>query len=128
MRNTLKLLAIGAAFALAMAQVHAQPAGPVNPFSSGGHNQAPFANVQPTLSACGTSPTITGPSTDAVGSATIGGTGTGCVVTFAVPYVVAPTCVVSGSAATTLTTGPTLTSFTVTAAAATVFSWACFGR
>ncbi len=49
----------------------------------------------PTLSACGTSPTISTNSTDTKGAITEGTTSTGCTVTFATAYTSAPMCVVS---------------------------------
>ena len=53
--------------------------------------------VNPTLSSCGTSPAIVGD--DKAGQVTMGtGSPTGCVITFAAPYVAAPLCTVSWQA------------------------------
>jgi hypothetical protein len=57
----------------------------------------------PALTNCGTSPTIESGSNDHVGIFTIGSTGTGCTITFAVAYTNAPACVVSGGSASTHT-------------------------
>lgn len=52
------------------------------------------SGTPPALTSCGTSPTITG--TDVAGTVTMGtGSPTGCVITFNVPYVLAPHCLVS---------------------------------
>jgi hypothetical protein len=50
-------------------------------------------SAAPTLSSCGTSPSIAG--TDTAGIVTMGTSATGCVITFAQPYNAAPYCVVS---------------------------------
>lgn len=47
----------------------------------------------PVLTSCGTTPAITG--SDTAGIVTMGTTATGCVITFAAAYVLAPYCVVS---------------------------------
>jgi len=52
------------------------------------------SGTAPALTSCGTSPAITG--TDVAGTVTMGtGSPTGCVITFNVPYVAAPHCVVT---------------------------------
>lgn len=76
----------------------------------------------PTLSACGTSPTISG--TDVAGKFTIGATGTGCTITFAAAHANAPACSVFGTAAVTGTTSTT--AITVTAVPGT-YSYICIG-
>jgi len=52
--------------------------------------------VPPVLTACGTTPAISG--SDTAGLVTMGTTATGCVITFAIAYVTAPYCVVSWQA------------------------------
>lgn len=47
----------------------------------------------PALTSCGTTPAIVG--SDTAGIVTMGSSATGCVITFNVPYLTAPTCVVS---------------------------------
>lgn len=51
------------------------------------------SGTAPALTSCGTTPAITG--TDVAGAVTMGTTATGCVITFNVPYVAAPHCVVT---------------------------------
>lgn len=51
------------------------------------------SGTAPAVTSCGTTPAITG--TDVAGTVTMGTTATGCVITFNVPYVTAPHCVVS---------------------------------
>lgn len=53
----------------------------------------PQSTSPPVLTSCGTSPTIVG--TDTAGIVTMGTTATGCVITFAQAYALAPYCVVT---------------------------------
>jgi hypothetical protein len=95
----------------------AMRAGNANIFSTTGeaHLRVHTFVSAPTLSACGTSPTITG--TDNAGKITIGtGTVTSCTATFRTAFASAPACVVNGDnsavtyANTTSTTVLTITS------------------
>ena len=58
-------------------------------------NHIASSGALPTLSACGTSPSITTGSTDTRGAITEGTTATGCTIAFATAYATAPVCVVS---------------------------------
>lgn len=77
-------------------------------------------STQPVLSSCGTSPSLSTNSNDNSGTVTVGSTASGCTVTFANAYRVAPTCVISertmsvvnGLSYTTSTTALTLTETT----------------
>jgi hypothetical protein len=69
-----------------------------------GHINNGTGTTAPTLSSCGTSPSIATGSTDHAGKVTIGAIGTGCTITFAVAYTNAPSCLVGGAVATTWTT------------------------
>ena len=51
------------------------------------------SGTAPALTSCGTTPAIIG--TDVAGTVTMGTTATGCVITFNVPYIAAPHCVVT---------------------------------
>ena len=63
----------------------------------GGHNAPPTGSVAPTLTSCGTSPSITG--TDGEGTVTMGtGSPTGCVITFVKAFATAPNCSVTWEA------------------------------
>ena len=72
------------------------------------------SGATPTASACGTSPSMYGGSTDIGGIVTEGTASTGCTVTFAQPYIVTPACVVSS------TNGGVLTSYSTTTTALTI--------
>lgn len=83
----------------------------------------------PTLSSCGTSPTISG--SDAAGKITIGGgLTTSCTVTFKVAYSSTPACVLSGdNTAVTYIATTTTTAMTITSSAdmqSDVISYICF--
>jgi hypothetical protein len=67
----------------------------------------------PALTSCGTSPTIVG--SDLAGTVTMGtGAPTGCVITFARPYISAPACVVTWQAAPLLSQSYTISNTAVT--------------
>lgn len=72
------------------------------------------SGIAPALTTCGTSPTVAG--NDRRMIVTVGATGGGCTITFAVPFLNAPTCLVSprtGSVINALTiTDPTNTALT----------------
>lgn len=61
-----------------------------------GHLESGSGNGDtPTLSSCGTSPTLATGSTDTAGTVTMGSTATGCVITFGTAYTSAPNCSVT---------------------------------
>ncbi|HYM32300.1 MAG TPA: hypothetical protein VEU47_13425 [Candidatus Cybelea sp.] len=66
----------------------------------------------PVLTSCGTSPTIVGSDTD--GLITMGTTATGCIITFASPYVSAPFCVVTWQATPLASQSYTVTNTAIT--------------
>lgn len=75
----------------------------------------------PTLSSCGTSPTITG--NDNAGTITVGTTATGCTVTFARAWTSAPVCTISNqNMSITSTLGYTISTTALTFSQATGFS------
>ena len=59
----------------------------------GGNGHVRTGSAAPSLSSCGTSPSISG--SDTAGEVTMGTTSTGCVITFAVAFAAAPYCVVT---------------------------------
>jgi hypothetical protein len=66
-------------------------------------NNSQFGSTAPTLSSCGTSPSIVG--SNVAGTITLGtGTPTGCVATFATAYALAPSCTVVSQTAPATTT------------------------
>ena len=84
-------------------------------FSIKGTGHVIGSSTSPTLSGCGTSPSVLGD--DRHGTVTAGGTATGCTVTFATPYTVAPSCVVTpqtGSIANSFSYTESATAITVT--------------
>lgn len=81
----------------------------------------------PVLSTCGTSPIIVG--NDTAGTVTEGTVASGCTITFTVPYVVAPHCVVSyqsGLSASYTTTASALTITNIGALSSTNIDYHCF--
>ena len=94
----------------------------------GGHLES--LGTAPTLSACGTTPAISG--TDTAGKVTIGtGVTTSCTVTFAKAYTNAPACAISGdNTAVTYIATTTTTVLTITSSAdmaSDVISYICLG-
>ena len=98
-----------------------------------GHWQS-FQNAAttPTVSSCGTSPSLGTKSTDAGGKITAGtGAPTSCTLTFKIPYTNAPSCTVSGTGiagtygASTTTTALTITS--TIAMTSSVLNYRCHG-
>lgn len=90
-----------------------------------------FTGTDPSVSSCGTTPSITG--SDIAGKVTFGtGTVTSCTVTFASAWASAPPCVITGDdsavryAATTSTTALTIT--TSASAPSDVVMYHCFGN
>jgi hypothetical protein len=82
----------------------------------------------PTLSGCGTSPSILG--SDVAGKLTTGSAATTCTVTFATAYVTAPACVVQtqgGATQPTFTTTTTTIAITVDIAS-TVYNYICVSQ
>jgi parallel beta-helix repeat protein len=82
----------------------------------------------PTLSACGTGPSVTGAS-DIAGTITEGTTATGCTLTFGSAYQIAPRCVVSSPTGAPLTGySTTLTTLVITNASASgnQYNYVCF--
>lgn len=84
----------------------------------------------PALTSCGTTPAIVG--TDMAGTVTMGTTATGCVITFNVPYVAAPVCVVTWIAtplaSQSYTTSTTAITLTQTSASNNVAKYVCIGQ
>lgn len=121
MRNILAL-----ALTLLAGSAFAQSAGPAPGTSQPGHWQAPFATVGPALSSCGSGATLDGNSTDSVGGFTPQ-QGT-CVLTFAVPFQVAPFCVFMGQGQTS-NAAVTAAGFTLGSTTAGLHSYyICIGR
>jgi hypothetical protein len=91
------------------------------------------SGTAPTVSACGTGPSITG--NDVAGKVTIGSGGvvTSCTLTFTSAYTTAPSCVITGSvntitySATTTTGVLTINASAAAAFASTVVSYICTG-
>lgn len=83
------------------------------------------SSTNPVISACGTGPTMTGD--DSHGTVTEGSSASsGCVLTFKVPYTVAPPCVVTtqtGSISVAFTYAVTATAITVTDSALSSDKW-----
>lgn len=92
-----------------------------------GHAEFDHGSGPPTLSACGTTPTISG--TDVAGQVTRGGgAGTTCTVTFATAWTLAPYCIIkepAGIQSIAYTTSTTAISVSVLAAS-TTFVYHCF--
>ena len=80
--------------------------------TNSGHEIA--STTAPSLSSCGTSPSING--TDRYGTVNIGATGTGCTVTYATAYKNAPSCLVSSQGGIVLTYSMTNTALTLVGA------------
>lgn len=85
------------------------------------------SGTAPTLTSCGTTPTITG---NDISGTVIEGTGaTGCTVTFAATYTTAPSCVVVPTALMALfSVSYTATVMTVTNTSAATFNYICMGH
>jgi hypothetical protein len=94
-------------------------------------NHPRTSGTAPALSSCGTAPSNTG-STDTAGRVVMGtGTPTGCVITFATPYVVAPHCVVTWQAelaSMEYVTTATAITITQTATDSNVINYICIAR
>lgn len=84
----------------------------------------------PALTSCGTTPSITG--NDLAGTVTMGSSATGCVITFAVAYPVAPFCVVTWIAtplaSQSYTTSTAAITLTQTSASNNVVKYVCIGN
>jgi len=84
----------------------------------------------PALSSCGSSPSILG--TDAAGQVTMGGTATGCVITFNYPYTNAPFCVVTWQAtplaSQSYSVSPTAITLTQTSTSNDVINYHCMAQ
>jgi hypothetical protein len=91
----------------------------------------PNSTSTPVLTSCGTSPTITG--TDVAGTVTMGtATPTGCIITFAVAYALAPHCLVTWIAtplaSQSYSTSATAITTTQTGTNSNVLKYACFAQ
>lgn len=89
------------------------------------------AAAPPVLTSCGTTPAITG--NDMAGTVTMGtGTPTGCVITFAAAYAVAPFCLVvwiaTPLASQSYATSTTAITLTQTATSSNVVKYMCVGN
>lgn len=96
-----KILAFLAALALLAPSAALAQQGftlPNNTVMMGHMIAVPNLGAPPVLSACGTTPTLGPGSTDTDGQVTMGTTATGCVITFAVPYLTSPFCTVTWQA------------------------------
>lgn len=86
----------------------------------------------PTLSTCGTSPTIAAGSTSFAGTYTTGSAATTCTITFATAFSAAPTCLIlsAGGAATLVPTYSTSTTAITVATdiASTAYQYVCVGH
>jgi hypothetical protein len=84
----------------------------------------------PALTSCGTSPTIVG--NDLAGTVTMGTSATGCIITFAVAYPVAPFCVVTWIAtplaSQSYATSTTAITLTQTSTSNNVVKYVCIGN
>ena len=69
--------------------------------------------INPTVSSCGTSPTVNTVSTTASGQVTVGSTTTTCTITFGEPLTNAPKCIVTDEGAVALTYSTSNTAITV---------------
>ncbi len=95
-------------------------------FSGGGHINV-SGGTAPTLSSCGTSPTIHG--SDNAGRITTGTTNTGCTVTFASTFTNVPACICSTeNVDSTFKCVPTATTLTITYASNSnnIFDYTCW--
>jgi hypothetical protein len=84
----------------------------------------------PTLSSCGTSPSVAAGSTDTAGSFTTGSGATGCTLTFSVAFGNAPTCMAQASAQPTPTFGTVTTAALplTLVVAGTTYRYVCVGH
>ena len=127
-RSTIALVAVAVLLAVPMA-VFGQATGLSTDFFGRLNGNGPA----PTLSTCGTAPTIAG--TDTAGKITIGtGTPSACTMTFARAYANAPSCRANDDTTiaknpTTVTTTTTAATITLTAASVNgdVISYMCVG-
>ena len=88
------------------------------------------SSTSPALSSCGTSPSMRGD--DSHGEVTVGATGTGCTITYANPYSVAPSCVVTPQTGSIVnvfsyTVSATALTVTQTGLGGNVFNYLCEG-
>lgn len=134
------LLILGLAGGLAIAQnitkgiqLSQDATGPIGYDTNGasyfpGHiNSTARVGARPVLSTCGTAPSFTG--TDTALRLTTGSAATTCTVTFGVPFVVAPACVITPEGAAvqpTYTVSITAIAMTVDVAS-TVYNIICIG-
>lgn len=129
------VLACGLAYAQTITkgvQLSQDPSGPIGMDAA---NNVYFPNkilstrtTIPTLSTCGTAPSIIG--NDTVGKITTGSAATTCTVTFSVAYNVAPACVVSAQGTATqptFTTSTTALTMSVDIAS-TVYNYICLSQ
>lgn len=87
-------------------------------------------STQPTLSSCGTSPTLSSNSNDFAGTITVGASGTGCTVTFAKAMNTKPTCIAEAQTmsvvnAFTYTTSSTALTVSQTGLGGNLFDYIC---
>lgn len=134
------LLILGLASGLALAQnitkgiqLSQDGSGPIGYDTNGasyfpGHiNSTTRVGARPVLSTCGTAPSFTG--TDNALRLTTGSAATTCTITFGVPFVVAPACVITPEGAAvqpTYTSSITAIAMTVDVAS-TVYNIICMG-
>lgn len=102
-----------------------------DPVGGAGPHIGIVARAVPTLSSCGTSPSIDATASDTAGTVTEGATATGCTVTFEVNYLSAPHCIVSswaGNSTLASLQGVAGSGFVVTngSASGDKFTYACF--
>lgn len=121
-RSLLLGLGIAGALSLAIAQTQLE-----NNSAFTGHVRS--TGAPPVLSACGTTPTLGAGATDLAGTITTGTTSTGCVLTFAVAYTIAPTCIVqwiaTPLASQSYVTSTTALTITQTSASNNVIKYIC---
>lgn len=89
-----------------------------------------YGGGTPTLSSCGTAPTLDGNSTDQSGSVTFGATASGCTITFSSPAPSKPHCIVSTEAvslvnAYTVTESATALTITQASSGGVTFDYFC---
>lgn len=83
----------------------------------------------PTITSCGTTPSVGASSTKFAGDFTTGSAATTCTVTFASSYANAPTCVISGSGVVGPTYTTSTTAITITVdVASTTYHYVCVGH
>lgn len=99
-------------------------------FSVNGNGHIVTIASAPVASSCGTSPTFSANSSDHKGTITSGATAGGCTITFANPYIAAPTCVVTERAmslvnAMSYATSTTALTITETSSGGVVYDYLC---